>query len=170
MTATSLLPSPSVPEPVSHDLKVADAVWIATALLHRRDNHKLGFSTEDIVATVQALHLTKAAFRSIWQHVNQHCVANREPNPNRTRMLYALGKGDRRLFRDGDDYKTAREGSPKHPDWESLPSEYKDLKGWYETAWNHLAEDPLLSLIGSGKDIWADEHADEYVKRLREEW
>jgi hypothetical protein len=30
--------------------------------------------------------------------------------------------------------------------------------------------DPLLALYGSGKDLWADEHADEYVKRLREGW
>jgi hypothetical protein len=30
--------------------------------------------------------------------------------------------------------------------------------------------DPLLALIGSGKDPWADEHADEYVRRLREDW
>lgn len=28
--------------------------------------------------------------------------------------------------------------------------------------------DPLLALIGSGKDLWADEHADDYVRRLRE--
>jgi hypothetical protein len=30
-------------------------------------------------------------------------------------------------------------------------------------------DDPLIRLIGSGKHIWADEHADEYVNRLREE-
>jgi hypothetical protein len=29
-------------------------------------------------------------------------------------------------------------------------------------------KDPLLALRGSGKDLWADEHADEYVRRLRE--
>ena len=29
-------------------------------------------------------------------------------------------------------------------------------------------KDPLLALRGSGKDIWSDEHADEYVQRLRE--
>jgi hypothetical protein len=28
--------------------------------------------------------------------------------------------------------------------------------------------DPLLALRGSGKDLWSDEHADEYVRRLRE--
>jgi hypothetical protein len=30
--------------------------------------------------------------------------------------------------------------------------------------------DPLLELLGSGRDLWADEHADEYVRRLRELW
>jgi hypothetical protein len=30
--------------------------------------------------------------------------------------------------------------------------------------------DPLLELLGSGRGLWADEHADEYVRRLRELW
>ncbi len=30
--------------------------------------------------------------------------------------------------------------------------------------------DPILSLRGLGKDIWADEEADDYVRRLRGEW
>lgn len=30
--------------------------------------------------------------------------------------------------------------------------------------------DPLLALAGSGKELWRDEHADEYVRRLREGW
>ena len=30
--------------------------------------------------------------------------------------------------------------------------------------------DALLALRGSGREIWADEHADEYIKRLRENW
>jgi len=25
-------------------------------------------------------------------------------------------------------------------------------------------------LVGSGRKLWADEHADEYVRRLREGW
>jgi hypothetical protein len=33
-----------------------------------------------------------------------------------------------------------------------------------------VEDDPLLALYGSGKDLWADEHADEYVRRLREGW
>ncbi|MFZ0963988.1 MAG: hypothetical protein WAO35_24245 [Terriglobia bacterium] len=31
-------------------------------------------------------------------------------------------------------------------------------------------KDPLLALRGSGKDVWSDEHADEYVRRLRGSW
>ena len=30
--------------------------------------------------------------------------------------------------------------------------------------------DPILSLRGLGKEIWQDEGADAYVKRLREGW
>jgi hypothetical protein len=30
-----------------------------------------------------------------------------------------------------------------------------------------LEPDPLLSLRGSGKHLWADEHSDDYVRRLR---
>jgi hypothetical protein len=33
-----------------------------------------------------------------------------------------------------------------------------------------LNEDPLLALRGSGKELWADEHADDYVRHLREGW
>ena len=30
--------------------------------------------------------------------------------------------------------------------------------------------DPLLVLYGSGKEVWSDEHGDEYVVRLRAGW
>lgn len=33
-----------------------------------------------------------------------------------------------------------------------------------------FASDPLLSAVGIGKELWADEHADEYVARLRKDW
>lgn len=29
-------------------------------------------------------------------------------------------------------------------------------------------QDPLLRLTGSGRQLWATEHADDYVRRLRE--
>jgi hypothetical protein len=33
-----------------------------------------------------------------------------------------------------------------------------------------VSADPLLALYGSGRALWADEHADEYVARMREGW
>src|SRR5260370_20416932 len=83
------------------NLTVADAVWVGTALLQRkmgRDGWDKGFTTDHIVNFVRQQHLTSGTEKSIWQHVNQHCVANRKPQPNRSRMLFALGGGIRRLF------------------------------------------------------------------------
>ena len=49
----------------------------------------------------------------------------------------------------------------------------KGLLGWYED-WRSKTQraaeaDPLLALLGSGKHLWQDEHADDYVRRLRED-
>ena len=38
------------------------------------------------------------------------------------------------------------------------------------TETNLLDTDPLLSGIGIGVELWADEPADEYVTRLRKDW
>jgi hypothetical protein len=39
-----------------------------------------------------------------------------------------------------------------------------------DTMEDRIKNDPLLVLRGSGKELWAEEHADEYVRRLREGW
>ena len=31
-------------------------------------------------------------------------------------------------------------------------------------------EDPWEKMLGSGKDLWADEKPDDYVRRLRQGW
>ncbi len=55
----------------------------------------------------------------------------------------------------------------------------KTPKKWQAAAQEHvdkteisknIENDPLLSLRGSGRELWRDEHADEYVRRLREDW
>jgi hypothetical protein len=151
------------------DLTVADAVWVGTALLHQRHNNSEPLSTADIVHFVESQRLTKGAFKSIWQHVSQHCVANRPPQPNRACMLFATGQGNRRLFRDGDRVDPERVGGRTHPNWDELPSQFADLRQWYETVWNthDPQDDPLLAVIGTGREIWADQHADEYIAELR---
>lgn len=156
-------------------LKVADEVWIATALLHRGDPSSEDFSVEEIVQRANREGLYKPLRPGVYVHVIQHCVANRPPNPGRYRMLFETGDGRRRLFRKGDPYHPEREGSKATPAPDDLPERYRDLLNWYrrweqDSTKNTMKNDPLLSLRGSGKHIWADEHADEYVRRLREGW
>lgn len=108
-------------------------------------------------------------------HIVEHCVANRRPNRGRYRILVETAPGRRRLFRNGDPYDPAREGAKTVPAREDLPEQYRSLLDWYRE-WNNdnsedrAENDPLLALYGSGKDLWADEHADEYIRRLREGW
>jgi hypothetical protein len=107
-------------------------------------------------------------------------------------MLSETRDGRLRLFRPGDDVDTARiqirKPSKSVPRRDELPEKYRPLLDWYET-WisapvgpkpssspsssSNMAarydDDPLIRLIGSGKHIWADEHADEYVENLRRE-
>jgi hypothetical protein len=55
-----------------------------------------------------------------------------------------------------------------------------DLIRSYRISWYRLCHrsnsrkagqgDPLLALYGSGKELWSDEHGDEYVARLRAGW
>jgi len=160
------------------DLKVADAVWIATATLHRQRPHQQApFLIEEIVKQVISMDLTRGTEKSVRQHVVQHCEALSKPQPNRLRMLYAPRPTHRRLFREGDRYHPGREGAATHPDWDRLPAEYLDLKRWYEEEWpywashsSHAKSDPLLDLIGSGSEIWKGQSADAYVSSLRQGW
>jgi hypothetical protein len=156
-------------------VKVADEVWIATALLHREHPETPDFSIEEIVGRARREGLHEPLRRGVYVHVVSHCVANRPPNPGRYRMLYETKEGRRRLYRIGDPYHPDREGSKTTPDREDLPAGYAELLEWYRnwsaTARRNLEEtDPLLQSRGSGKHIWADEHADEYVNRLRDGW
>jgi hypothetical protein len=157
------------------DVKVADEVWIAAALLHRERPGEPDFAVEEIVARAGREALTGEMRPGVYVHVVQHCVANRPPNPARYRMLTETGSGRRRLFRQGDSYHPAREGSKITPSLETLPRRYAGLLKWYEHWSARMRKrieraDPLLSLRGSGKRVWADEHADKYVRRLREGW
>jgi hypothetical protein len=156
-------------------IKVADEVWIATALLHRENPAQPDFSVKEIVDRVSQEKIAGAIRPGVYVHVVQHCVANRPPNPGPYRMLLETDYGRRRLFRKGDQYHPAREGSKITPSPEAIPSDYAGLLEWYRDWCNAAnkssrATDPLLSLSGSGKQLWADEHADAYIRRLREGW
>ena len=151
-------------------LTVTNAVWIATALLHKKHPERGGFEREEIVALVRKLNLTEAEEASVHQHVRQHSVANKKPQPNTVCMLFDPGDGLRRLYRAGDEVYPGRNAGRTHPKWEELPEPYAYLRRWYEEEWNGAAagaeNDPLLALIGT----WKWETADEYVARLRSDW
>jgi len=160
-------------------MKLADEVWVATLMLHQRHPERLDFSIEEIVefaGSVKELRWLGPLRPGFYVHVVQHCVANRPPNPGRFRMLYETSPGRRRLFRPGDVYHPQREGGKISPKPDDLPENFfKGLFPWYrhwcaKAAERAAEDDPLLALRGSGKVLWANEHADDYVRRLREDW
>ena len=156
-------------------IKVADEVWIATALLHRENPDRSDFSIDEIVDRARREIEEDSLRPGVYVHVVQHCVANRPPNPGRYRMLIETGPRGRRLFRTGDSYDPSREGSKIIPAKEEIPSEYWKLIEWYhkwdrEQAPKQIENDPLLALRGSGKEVWGDEDGDTYIRRLREGW
>jgi hypothetical protein len=155
--------------------KVADEVWLATALLHREQPERSDFEIEEIVQRAATESGKEPLRPGVYVHIVQHCVANRPPNPGRCRMLFETSPGRRRLFRTGDSYDPAREGAKTIPHTEDIPAKYHSLIAWYrdwnrDSAEDRIKNDPLLALQGSGKELWADEHADEYIRRLREGW
>jgi hypothetical protein len=166
--------SPSTRLPVA---KVADEVWIATALLHRENPEVDDFSISEIVARAEQEGIAGPRVRpGVRVHATQHCVAGREPNPGRYAMLTESAPGRRRLYRPGDPLHPARRGAKTVPSERAIPERYLYLLDWYESEYagrgpgTGAVADPILALRGSGRDLWADEDADAYVGRLRSSW
>ncbi len=160
---------------IAPQVKVADEVWIACALLHREHPASPDFTIDEIVERARKEKLHEPFRPGVYVHVVLHCVANRPPNPGRYRMLLETKEGRRRLFCSVDAYHPGREGAKTMPGPEDLPPEYGDLLKWYrewsaQAARNLVETDPLLNLKGSGAHLWEDETPDEYVERLREGW
>lgn len=156
-------------------VKVADEVWIVTALLHQEHPDREDFTVTEIVERARREALTPDLRPGVYVHAVVHCVANRVPNPGRYRMLYETASNRRRLFRPGDPAHEARRGAKTMPSRAAIPSKYQALLDWYEKEYASRSaprpeSDPLLALRGSGRQIWAEEHADDYVRRLREGW
>ena len=156
------------------DLKASDAVWLATALL-QKEQPDAEFAVPQIVDYVERKHLTTKPRQTIYLHANQHCVANRAPNNARLRMLIETPSGKRRLFHRGDPFHPARANARKLPAPDALPPQFREILDWYRDWDEKHADgggkfDRLLQLVGSGKHLWADQHADEYVRSLRDDW
>jgi hypothetical protein len=159
---------------VTLGLTAADAVWIATAMLHDRYPEAAGFAPSAIQEKVLRNNLTSALPKTVYQHIVQHVTATQPANPNRRRMLTELGGGLRRLYIDGDSFHPSRNGAQTVPKVEDLPPHLRGWLSWYET-WSGShphkrtaapALDPFEALAGT----WTFGDADTYVKQQREGW
>jgi hypothetical protein len=155
----------------STSLKVADAVWLALATLHRAHPDRISFTTAELTAEVRRL-APEVKPPTIAAHISSHTVANTKPDGG-YRMLIRIDDNSRRLFRPGDPSHSGRNGKTK-PKRSEIPAEFHDLLDWYEreycsnTPQQH--DDPIEALWGLGREIWADTDADSYVESLRAGW
>ena len=164
-------------------LLITDRIWIATALLHRQFPARADFTKGEIRRKLEQEGLAEGAkIGTINAHLDQNAVANLAPSSGKYRTLFETAPGNLRLFRPGDiehpDRIRPHKPHKSVPRREDISQEYWPLLDWYET-WTkethtsagpaNWEDDPLIRLIGSGKHIWADEHADEYVENLRRE-
>lgn len=154
---------------VTAAVKVADEVWIATALLHREHPSAVDFSIKEIEARVAREELTDAKRPGVYLYLFAHAVANRPKDRGRYRMLFETAPSRRRLFRPGDPYHPDREGGQTVPDRNAIPPKYHSLLDWYARQWAPApASDPLLALAARHRALWKGVDADDYVRRLRE--
>jgi hypothetical protein len=150
-------------------IRVADEVWLATALLHRECPEASDFSLKEIETRLVREGMTDEKRQGVYPHLSVHCVANRPPDRGTYRMLFETAPSRRRLFRPGDPYHPGRERGKIVPRREEIPAEYHELLDWYEHEWAPAAsEDPLLALAARHRDLWKRVDPDEYVRRLRE--
>lgn len=154
---------------MTSEIRVADEVWIATALLHRERPDASDFSLKEIEERLVRERFSGGKRPGVHPHLSVHAVGNRPPNGGNYRMLFETAPSRRRLFRPGDPYHPAREGGKMVPERSEIPAKYHALLDWYERHWAPAApDDPLLALASRHRDLWKSVDPDDYVRKLRE--
>jgi hypothetical protein len=113
------------------EVKVADEVWIATALLHREHPEANDFSVDDIIRRARAEHISPQLRPGVRIHLSSHAVANKEPNGGRYRLLVETAPRRRRLYRPGDEFHPDRVRGKTMPSPDEVPPKYRPLIDWY---------------------------------------
>lgn len=163
-----------VQDKISRNVLVADEVWIALAMLHRRNPNRASFRASEIMEQVRKEGAHPQLRAGVSPHIYLHTVANIQPNGGAYRMLFKLDDDTYRLFRPTDHAHPRRKGKII-PDREDLSEKYHDLLDWYKDEYcarasNSSEEDPILRMWGMDKHLWAGVNADEYVTDLRAGW
>ena len=151
-------------------IRVADEVWIATALLHRERPRETDFSLKDIAARIEREGLTDDPRAGIYPA--SVGPLRREPAAQRRHLSDAVRE---RLRRDdgfsavATHYHPKREGGKTAPERDQIPGKYHRLLDWYEREWTPAQPaDPLIALADRHQDLWTGVDADVYVRSLRE--
>lgn len=113
-----------------------EAVWLATALLHRDHPDRPSFEVQEIQDRAEAEGFPGGLGPKVQVHATVQCVANMRADPLQLRFLYATPDGNRRLFHPGDDFHPDRAEGRTHPRRGSLPEAYRELVDWYEDEWS----------------------------------
>lgn len=162
-------------KPSRLEIKVADEVFVATALLHREHPEREDFTISEIVERAARENLSGDLRPGVRVHASLHCVANRAPNPARLRMLYATGERTRRLLLATDDVHPQRTGKI-WPEPSDIPPRYAGLIDWAKQRYQKAGPRPkrwlegVLQMRGLGRELWRGIDADEYVRELRQHW
>jgi hypothetical protein len=156
------------------DVKVADEVFIATALLHRERPDQEYFTVAEIAQRAARENIYGQQRPGVRIHASLHCVANKAPNPANYRMLFAVGK-KRRLLKAGDIVHPERTGKI-WPIPDEIPERYREMIDWAKQRYGLQPDSgsqwlgSIMAMRGMSGGLWADEDPDQYVNRLREGW
>lgn len=117
----------------------ANAVWIATAILHMENKLRKNFQGKEIFNKVKELKLLRSSDATLRTHISHHCVANSSPSPNRDRKLFRES-GGYRLYKDSDLAHSKRENGQSAPAPENIPEKYRKTLEWYHKEYNNYSE------------------------------
>ncbi len=160
---------------VKEEIKVADELFIAAALLQRENPDKEAFSAKELLERAEREGLTVDLRPGLAVHAYKHAVANVKPDPGKYKMLYKTEEGRLRLLHVGDEVHPERTGKI-WPEKEDVPARYHELIDWAQQQYRKEKPssnrwlDGVRQMRGLGKKLWAGEDADSYVAKLREEW
>jgi hypothetical protein len=159
------------------EMKVADQLFLALALLHRERPDADAFTVDEVVrrASEEGFEARPASLRA---HAHGHAAANLPPGKNgRYRLLYKQADGRVRMLHKNDAVHPER-NRKFYPELNEIPEKYHALVAWARAKGAEVSGVPsgeswlsgLRELRGLGRDAWQGVKADDYVRGLREGW
>lgn len=160
------------------EMKVADELYLALALLHQEQPDMAAFTVDEVIRRAEQEGFGSRP-ESLRAHAHGHAAANLPPGKNgRYRLLFKQEDGRVRLLR-ASDYVHPDRHLKLYPELQDIPEKYHQLVAWAKKVSEQGAYDAntrdgwlagLRQLRGLGRDAWRGVNPDEYVRNLREGW